>query len=181
MEITKKVNVPENMLEKSQYSSLPSLQKEEYTQNLLKEFLRLNLMGLTASDIIKNSHLSHSVIWHHLEILASRGECLKIERGDTDVYHLNKIMDNLKESDIMDDHSDHHFSYNFDIIENPFGKFLRIQRIRESRSLAHTIRSGVIIPSYLIDTVINTIAKIKENHLNEDKQNQRHKVEYSLK
>ncbi len=144
------------------------MQKEEYIQNLLKEFLRLN-PGLTISDIRKNSYLSHSVIWHHLEILASRGECLRIERGDTDVYHLNNVIDNLSEFGIADDHSDYHFSYNFDLVENPFGRFLRIQRLRESRSRANTTRGGVIVPYHLIGTIANILVKVKENHLNEEK------------
>lgn len=166
--VAKKINIPENILEKEKYASLPALQKEEYLHNLLREILKLNA-GVTVSDIRKNSYISHTVIWHHLEIMSSRGECLRIERGDTDVYHLNEVIDHLGEFDIIDDKSSYHFGFNFDIVENPFGKFLLIQRMRESRSDAHTIRGGVIVPSYLLGTLIDTITKIRDNHLKEDK------------
>lgn len=125
-------------------------------------------MGLTISDIKKNTYLSNSVIWHHLEILSSGGECLRVERGDTDVYHLNELINELKEFDILDDNTPYHFAYNFDLVQNVFGKFLRIQRLMESRSEAHTIRAGVIIPYNLVDKIINTLVKIKENHLEEN-------------
>lgn len=164
MKAASTITIPQNFLEKEAYSLLPAQQKEEYTHNILKEFLKLNPIGLTISDIKKNFYLSHSVIWHHLEILSSRGECLRIERGDTDVYHLNKVIDTLKEFDIQDA-SEYHFSYNFDFVENPFGRFLRIQRLRESRSEAHTTRAGIIIPNNLVGTIADTIAKIKKSHL----------------
>lgn len=164
-----KINLPENTLEKETYSSLPSLEKGEFTHNFLKEILRLNSTGITISQIEKNTYLSHSIIWHHLEILASKGECLRIERGDVDVYHFNKVIDILKQFDIPDDNSAYHFSYNFDLIENTFGRFIRIQRQRESRSATHTTRSGVIIPYHLVSQIANILIKIKENHLNEDK------------
>jgi len=158
----KKINMPDSILEKEEYSLLAPLQKEEYMHNILKEMLRLNPIGLTISDIKKNTYFSHSVVWHHLEILASRGECLRIERSDTDVYHLNKIIDKLEEFDIFDDKSSSHFGFNFDLIENPFGNFLRIQRLRESRTEANTIHAGVIVPIYLIDGLIDRLKKIKE-------------------
>lgn len=164
-DIVKKVDVPANILASEQYRQLPSNKKEEYTHNLLKEFLRLNPIGLTTSDIKKNSCLSHSVVWHHLEILASRGECLRVERGDTDVYHLNEVINQLEEFDILDDNTPYHFAYNFDLVQNVFGKFLRIQRLRESRSEAHTTRSGVIVPYHLVDKFIDHLINIKGNHL----------------
>ena len=103
--------------------------------------------------------------------MASRGVCFRIERGYTDVYHLNEVIDNLKEYDIIDDKSPAHFGFNFDLVENPFGKFLLIQRLRESRTASHTIRAGVIIPYYLIDELIDKLNKIKEFNIDEKSNN----------
>lgn len=164
-----KINLPENILEKETYSSLPPLEKGEFIHNFLKEILRLNPTGMTVSQIEKNTYLSHSVIWQHLDTLASRGECLRIERGDADVYHFNNVIDTLKQFDIPSDNSPLPFSYNFNLIENTFGKFIRIQRQRGSRSAAHTTHSGVILPYHLVSQIANILIKIKENHLNEDK------------
>jgi len=161
-----KINLPENMLEREKYNMLSSQQKGEYITNLLKEILKLNPTGITVSNVKKNTYLSHSVVWHHLEILAARGECLRIERGDTDVYNHNNIINTLKELDFLDNAHNLQFQYNFDLIENIFGKFLRIQRQRESRSDSHFTRAGIIIPYELVDKILDTLQKIKEAHLN---------------
>ena len=171
-QVAKKINLPENTLEKDAYSALPSLQKEEYLHNLLNEVIRLNPMGITVSDIRKNTYLSHSVIWHHLEIMASKGECFRVEQGDTDVYHLNKVIDSLSELDIIDDKSQFHYGFNFDLVENVYGKFLRIQRLRESRSETHNLRAGVLIPYHLMDRLMDILDKIKETRLNNEHLNE---------
>ena len=157
-----KVIIPSNLLEKEAYAALPPLQKEEYIQNLLVEFLKINPMGLVVSDIQKNSYLSHSVVWHHLEVLASRGDCLRIERGDADAYHLNRVIDYLPQFDMGEENSSYRFAYNLDLVENIYGRFLRIQRLRESRTKAHTIRAGIIIPLNLLDKVVSNLVEINE-------------------
>ena len=84
-----KITLPPNILEKEQYLALSSSQKGEYIHNLLKEILELNTHGVTISQIDKSTYFGRSTIWHHLEILASRAECIKMERGDTEVFHSN--------------------------------------------------------------------------------------------
>jgi len=97
-----KTNLPQNILEKEEYLALSSSQKAEYISNLLKEILELNPEGVTVSQIDEVTYIGHSTIWHHLEILASRAICLRMDRGDTEVYHSNKVLAPLKELDIMD-------------------------------------------------------------------------------
>ena len=161
----KKINLPENILTKDNYNMLHSLQKGEFIHNVLKQILHLNPLGVTISDITKNTYFSRGIVWHHLEMLSSKGECLRIERGDIDVYHLNAVINSLEEFDILDDNSEYHFSYNFDLVENPFGKFLRVQRLRGSRSDAHKIRAGVIIPYHLVNKIAEVISKIRNDHI----------------
>ena len=91
---------------------------------------------------------------------------MRIERGDVDVYFYNKILNALKELDFSDNAHNLQFQYNFDLIENIFGRFLRIQRQRESRSDSHFTRAGIIIPYELVDKILDTPQKIKEAHLN---------------
>jgi len=155
------LNLPTNMLSKEQYSALPSLQKEEYIHNLLKEILQLNPSGVTVSDIKKNTYFGHSTIWHHLELLNAKGECLKLEHGDTDVFHLNKAIRHFEELELKGTKLG--ALYHFDLVENTYGKYLRIQRKRESRTQANITRQGVIIEDDLLDDLINALNKIKES------------------
>ena len=159
-----KLNLPQNVLNKEQYSSLSSLQKGEYIHNLLKEILEINPGGITISQVDNITHLGRSTVWHHLEILAARADCLKVERGDTDVYHSNKVLASLKELDIQGNY----YYYAFHVVENTYGKFVRIQTKQENRSGSLATHSGVIITHHLMSEILNSLAKIKEHHLNEN-------------
>ena len=50
------------MLAKEQYLALPSLQKEEYINNILKEILKVNTTGVTVSQIDKSIYFGRSTI-----------------------------------------------------------------------------------------------------------------------
>lgn len=161
-----KIVLPQNMLSKEQYMALPALQKEEYIHSILKDILEHNPLGVTVSDIKKAAYFGHSTIWHHLEMLASKGECLRMERGDTDVYHLNKATKHFEELELKGTKLG--AIYHFDLVENTYGKYIRVQRKIESRSEAHNTRSGIIIADNLLSDFINSLSKIKE-YINSNK------------
>ena len=152
--------LPQNILEKEQYQALPSLQKEEYIDNILKEILRLNAIGVTVSQIDKSIYFGRSTIWHHIELLAAKGECLRIEAGDVDLYHLNEVIKPLKELELEGGKLGAH--YTFDLVRNMYGDYVRIQRKRESRTKATHTRQGVIIPYALFNNFLDTLNTIKE-------------------
>lgn len=155
-----KIVLPQSMLEKEQYLALPSLQKEEYIDAVMKEILRLNPLGVTVSDVAKRTYFGRSTIWHHIELLAAKGECLRLERGDTDVYHLNEVIMALKELEVKGGKLGSRYS--FDLVENSYGKYVRIQRLRESRNKAAVVRQGMIIPFTSFNDFLNTLNIIKE-------------------
>lgn len=159
--------LPEGLLVKEQYLALPSSQKEDYIDNVLKQILELNPSGITIPDVDKATYFGHATIWHHLELLASRAECLKMERGDTNVYHSNKIIAAFPELKLKGKLAGSHIY--FDLVENTYGKFIRIQKhIPDSRSSTHLVRNGIVIPTHLLDELINTFNEVKA-HLNERK------------
>ena len=148
------------MLEKEQFLALSALQKEEYIHNILKEILRINPLGVTVSQIAKSTYFGRSTIWHHIELLAAKGECLRLERGDTDVYHSNEVEKPLKELNVKGGKLGSY--YTFDLVKNTYGEYIRIQRRRESRTEASRIRQGIIIPYTSFDDFLNALNKIKE-------------------
>ena len=160
-----KVNLPQNILSKEQYSALSTYQKGEYSTNLLKQILELNPNGVTISQIDKALKLGHSTIWHHLEKLADSAFCLKMERGDTSVYNYNKVLNTVDNCDIQGKF----YFYDFDLIENIFGKFVRIQIKQEDESDALVAHSGVLIGTRTFNQVIESLIKIRDVHLNEEK------------
>ena len=148
------------MLVKEQYLALPSLQKEEYINNVLKEILMLNKTGVTASDITKATYFGRSTIWHHMELLTAKGECLRLEVGDTYLYHLNEVVKPLKELELKGSMLGSY--YHFDLVRNLYGDYVRIQRKRKSRTKATHTRQGVIIPYASFNSFLDTLNTIKE-------------------
>ncbi|MBI2659066.1 hypothetical protein HYX05_03135 [Candidatus Woesearchaeota archaeon] len=159
-----KINLPQGILEKSAYSALPSHQKAEYIHNLLKDILTLNKNGITVSQIEKSTCLGRATIWHHLEILASRGMCFKMDRGDTEVYHSNEIIAALKGLEVKDDY----YTYKFSIIKNHYGKFVNIQAQQEDGAGNMVAHSGIMLNSAVFSNILNSLAKINDSHLNEE-------------
>lgn len=160
-----KLELPQNILSKEQYSALPAYQKGEYVTNLLKQILELNPNGITISQVDNHLKLGHATIWHHLETLADSAYCLKMERGDTAVYNFNKVLDTLDDCDIQGKF----YFYDFDLIENIFGKFVRMQIKQEDQSGSLITHSGIIIGTNSYDKVVDSLIKIRDVHLKEDK------------
>ena len=158
-----KINLPKNIISKEDYLALSASQKEEYIHNFLKDFLDNNRDGITVSQVDEATYLGHSTIWHHLEILASRAQCLRIQHGDTFVYYSNKIIEDLKQLDIQDKF----YRYCFNIVENTYGKFVRLQIKQENKSGVPRTNCGVIIHKNRINDIMNKLAEINERHLND--------------
>ena len=160
-----KLNLPQNILDKEQYSSLSTFQKGEYVNNLLKQILELNPSGVTISQVDKEVNLGHSTIWHHLGGLADRSFCLKMERGDTAVYNFNKVLDTLEAYHIQGKF----YFYDFDLVENIFGRFVRMQTKQEDSSGSLVAHGGILVGVNSFDKVVDSLVKIRDVHLNVDK------------
>src|SRR3989338_1180816 len=156
-----KLNLPQNILGKEEYTALSTFQKGEYVTNLLKQMLELNTKGVTISQIDKEIHLGHSTVWHHMEKLADSAFCLKMERGDTVVYNYNKVLNDLEDCHIQGKF----YHYDFDLIENMFGRFVRMQAKQEDQSGNIVVHSGIIIGTTYYDKVVESIIKIRDVHL----------------
>ena len=152
-----KINLPEDLLEKESFKTLPAKEKEEYVSNLLKKVLELNPDGITISQIREATGLNYSTIWHHLEILNCTAQAHKISRGNIDVYYHNGISNHLNEYKKGD------ANYAISTVENREGKFVCIHEKRQNRSGNHTICSGINIPVELVDNLITELNNVKNS------------------
>lgn len=148
--------LPQEMLQKEAFKSLPAKEKEEYVSNFLLKLLQLNPDGITISQIKEATGLTYSTLWHHLELLSCTAQTNKESKGNLDVYYPTGKVSHLN------DCNKGKAKYSASIVENSQGKFVAIHEKRENRSGNQTVCNGVSIPIELIDDFIKTLSKAKE-------------------
>ena len=156
-----KINLPQELLQKEAFKSLPAKEKEEYIRNLLQKILQLNPEGVTTSQIKEATGLTYSTIWHHLEFLSSTAQCHKVSHGNLDVYYPAGTAKHLN------DFNKGKIQYTVSTVENKEGKFVCIYEQKENRLGNYAIYRGVHIPVELVDIIINDLSKVKKDYWNE--------------
>src|SRR3989338_10349639 len=81
------LTLPQDMLQKESFKTLPAKEKEEYVSNILLKLLQLNPDGVTISQIKEATGLTYSTLWHHLELLSCTAQAHKVSKGNLDVYY----------------------------------------------------------------------------------------------
>ena len=151
-----KINLPKELLQKEAFKTLPAKEKEEYLTNILIKILQLNPDGVTTSQIKEATGLTYSTLWHHLEILKSTTLSRKISRGKIDVYY---PLGNLN---YLSDYNKDNVVYTFTTVGNSDGNFVCIHEKRENSLGSYTVVRGIALPVELIDDIVNTLNKAKE-------------------
>ena len=151
------INLPEDILEKESFKTLPAKEKEEYVSNLLKKVLELNPDGITISQIREDTGLNYSTIWHHLEILSCTAQGNKISHGNLDVYYPVGDVNHLNEYTIGK------ANYAISTVKNHEGNFICIHEKRQNRLGNHTICKGISMPVEIIDDLILELKKVKKS------------------
>ena len=162
------LTLPQEMLQKEAFKSLPAKEKEEYVGNLLLKILQLNPDGITISQIKEATGLTYSTLWHHLELLSCTAQTHKTSKGNLDVFYPTGKVNHLN------DYNKGKLHYSLSTAENEEGKFVCIHEKKENRTGNLAVCKGVSIPIELIDNIIDDLNKIKqgkgnlkEEHLNE--------------
>ena len=70
---------------------------------------------MTVSEIENNTYFGHATIWHHIEHLSATEECLRMGRGDVNVYHLNNVIASFNELGLKG--TELEALYHFDIVK----------------------------------------------------------------
>ena len=150
------LTLPQDMLQKESFKTLPAKEKEEYVSNILLKLLQLNPDGITISQIKEATGLTYSTLWHHLEMLSCTAQAHKVSKGNLDVYHPVGRISHLNDFDKGK------AKYSVGIVESSQGKSVCIHEKRENRTGKLTVCSGVSIPAELIDDIIEMLSKAKE-------------------
>ena len=151
------INIPDEILEKTSFRTLPAKEKEEYVSNLLKKVLDLNPDGITISQIRDATGLTYSTIWHHLEILSCTAQGQKISHGNLDVYYPNGDINHLNE------YTKGKANYAISTVKNREGNLICIHEKRQNRLGNHSICKGISMPVELIDDLILDLKKVKKS------------------
>jgi len=159
-----KINIPNEILEKTSFRTLPAKEKEEYLKNLLKKILDLNPDGITISQIKEATGFTYSTIWHHLEILSCTAQGQKISRGNLDVYYPIGDLNHLNE------YTEGKANYSISTVKNREGNFVCIHEKRQNRLGNHSICKGISMPVELIDDLILELKKAKKSTKKKKKQ-----------
>lgn len=148
------LTLPQDMLQKESFKTLPAKEKEEYVSNLLLKIFQLNPDGITISQIKEATGLTYSTLWHHLELLSCTAQCQKASRGNLDIYHPIGSMKHLNDFDKGK------AKYSISIVKNSQGRFICIHEKQENRSGNQSVCSGVSIPVELVDNFISILSGI---------------------
>ena len=65
-----------------------------------------------------------------------------------------------------------YYLYCFNLVENTYGKFVRLQIKQDNKSGVARTNCGILINDELFDSVINALTRIKESHLNNEHLNE---------
>ena len=153
------INIPKDLLEPEQFKSMPAIEKESYTNKVLKKALELNPNGLTAPDVSKSIGINATTIWRHLEKLTSTREAYKLSFGKTTIYFPNgKMIHHFKKEDIILGEK----TYSFYYVLNNFGKFLYLQEKKQDRLGAVEVVGGLILPVEQIGSFVKAIVSLSK-------------------
>lgn len=157
------INLPKDLLEPEQFKTMPAIEKESYTNKVLKKTLELNPNGLTAPNVSRSIGINATTIWRHLERLTSTREAYKLSFGKTTIYFPNgKMIHHFKQEDIKLGEK----TYSFYYVINNFGKYLYLQEKKQDRLGAIEVVGGLMIPveqiGNLVKSIVASSKEIKE-------------------
>lgn len=151
-----KINIPNDLLQKEAFKTLPAKEKEEYVSNLLNKILELNPEGITISQIKEATGITYSTLWHHLEVLDCTAQCHKVSKSNLDIYFP------IGKATHLNDYGKSKARYSISTVENKDGSFVLIHEKRENKTGNHAICKGISIPFEIIDDLVKALDKIKK-------------------
>lgn len=152
------IQTPE-VLPKNEYIKLPPSERELYVREILRQTVRKNLEGVTASMLAERLPFDSRTIEKHLSILTCTNEIYSVKIGNTQLYLPNSIpMHHTKKQTFeVKDHE-----YTAYALQNRMGEFVFIQE-KKKTEFSEESGGGILIPLADFGKFVDFIANFSKN------------------
>lgn len=158
MEVETEIKLPQ-MLEMRQYMQLPTHEREQYVREVIRQTLKLNPNGVTASKLGRNLPIDGRTISKHLSIMQYTNELYTEKDGNNVYYYPNsRLMHPASEKVFELGHIEFQV---YHLRNKRLGDSIFIQE-RKKDDYKDDIGSGIIIPVDKFKEFVQYLSKIGE-------------------
>ncbi len=151
------IEVPD-VLPKDQYLKLAPSERELYVREILRQTVRKNLHGVTASALAQKLPFDSRTIEKHLSVLTCTNEIYSVKIGNTPLYLPNSIpMHHAKKQTF----SVKNREYDAYVLQNRMGEFVFIQE-KKITDFNQEIGGGILIPLSDFEQFVNFISRFNK-------------------
>jgi hypothetical protein len=133
--------IPE-VLPKSAYLKLAPNERELYVREILRQTVRKNVDGVTASMLEQRLPFDSRTIEKHLSILTCTNEIYSVKIGNTSLYLPNSIPMHHAKKQAFEIKNREYIAY---ILQNRMGEFVFIQE-KKKTEFSEEVSGGILIP-----------------------------------
>jgi hypothetical protein len=152
------IQTPE-VLPKSEYLKLPPSEREHYVREILRQTVRKNVEGVTASLLAQGLPFDSRTIEKHLSILTCTNEIYSVKIGNTQLYLPNSIPMHHAKKQTFEIKNREYIAY---VLQNRMGEFVFIQE-KKKTEFAEEIGGGILIPLSDFEQFANFISNFSTN------------------
>jgi hypothetical protein len=152
------IQVPE-VLPKNEYLKLPPSERELYVREILRQTVRKNVDGVTASMLAQQLPFDSRTIEKHLSVLTCTNEIYSVKIGNTPLYLPNSIPMHHAKKKAFAIKNREYLAY---ILQNRMGEFVFIQE-KKKTEFAEEIGGGILIPLADFEQFVNFISAFNKD------------------
>lgn len=139
--MTLEIQIPE-VLPKGEYLKLAPSERELYVREILRQTVRKNVEGVTASMLSQRLPFDSRTIEKHLSILTCTNEIYSVKIGNTSLYLPNSIPMHHTKKQVFEIKNREYIAY---ILQNRMGEFVFIQE-KKKTEFSEEVGGGILIP-----------------------------------
>lgn len=147
------IQAPE-VLAKSEYLKLPPNEREQYVREILRQTVRKNIDGVTASMLTAKLPFDSRTIEKHLSVLTCTNEIYSVKIGNTQLYLPNSIPMHHAKKQTFSIKNREYIAY---VLQNRMGDFVFIQE-KKKTDFNEEIGGGILIPLANFEQFVNFIS-----------------------
>jgi len=152
------IQTPE-VLPKSEYLKLPPSERELYVREILRQTVRKNAEGVTASMLTQKLPFDSRTIEKHLSILRCTNEIYFVRIGNTQLYLPNSIPMHHTKKQTFKIKDREYIAY---ALQNRMGEFVFIQE-KKKTEFTEEIGGGILVPLANFEQFTNFISSFNQN------------------